>query len=78
MTPKVDCPVCGQRIGGEHGTPAMAHDCEFPGCAFGPGHTVDYHLVDGQRVPADVVAFVDPAVLPEFIDQVRDDLRRLW
>lgn len=46
------CPVCGERIGGEHGTPAMAHDCQFPGCALGPGHAVGYHLVDGQRVTA--------------------------
>lgn len=51
------CPICGARIGGEHGTPSMAHDCQHPGCVFGPGHVVDYHLVDGQRVfatPADI------------------------
>ncbi len=51
------CPVCGQPTGGAHGTPAMAHDCEHPGCVFGPGHSVGYHLVGGQRVyptpPAD-------------------------
>jgi len=46
------CPVCGKPTGGEHGTPAMAHNCEHPGCVFGPMHIVGYHFVNGQRVPA--------------------------
>lgn len=50
------CPVCDKAVGGKHGTPAMSHDCSHPGCVFGPMHTAQYHLVDGQRVAVGAVA----------------------
>lgn len=76
------CPECGSSVprwrhfrGCAREARALALCREFPDQCAGSGGMGG----DGGPCGAhlEVAAAVDPAVLPEFIDQVRDDLRRL-
>jgi hypothetical protein len=82
------CPRCGADLSvwdpasGPHACPTeedrtwvLALCREFPDQCMGSGGKGGYGGPCGTHL--EVVTFVDPAVLPEFIDQVRDDLRRM-
>lgn len=55
---------------------ALALCREFPGTCAGSGGMGGVGGPCAENL--EVASFVDPAVMPEFIDQLRDDLRRLW
>lgn len=76
------CSECGSSVpswrhfrGCSQGEKALALCREFPDQCAGIGGMGGDGGLCGAHL--EVAAAVDPAVLPEFTDQVRDDLRRL-